>query len=83
MNSMPNILLRWGKEILWGVFWGTVVGLLLLWGYSTRKQVRLETVERKEIVCPSFLSIARSARDTLIVMRNEPLCADFVLDNLK
>ena len=39
--------------------------------------------QRKEVVCPSFLSIARSARDTMIVMRNEPLCRDYVLDNLK
>jgi len=38
--------------------------------------------ERKKVVCPSFLSIARSARDTLIVMRNEPLCNVYVLDNL-
>lgn len=38
---------------------------------------------RKEVVCPSFLSITRSARDTLIVMRNEPLCNSYVLDNLK
>ena len=30
--------------------------------------------QRQQVVCPSFLSIARSARDTLIVMRNEPLC---------
>jgi len=39
--------------------------------------------QRKEVVCPSFLSIARSSRDTLIVMRNEPLCNRYVLDNLK
>ena len=38
--------------------------------------------ERKQVVCPSFLSIARSARDTLIVMLNEPLCNVYVLDNL-
>ena len=38
--------------------------------------------ERKKVVCPSFLSIARSARDTLIVMRNEPLCNVYVLNNL-
>lgn len=38
---------------------------------------------RQQIVCPSFLSIARSSRDTLIVMRNEPLCNSYVLDNLK
>ena len=39
--------------------------------------------QRQQVVCPSFLSIARSARDTLIVMRNEPLCNSYVLDNLK
>jgi hypothetical protein len=42
-----------------------------------------ELTARQEVVCPSFLSIARSARDTLIVMRNEPLCNRYVLDNLK
>jgi hypothetical protein len=41
------------------------------------------TDRRKNVVCPSFLSIARSARDTLIVMRNDPLCNRYVLDNLK
>ena len=40
-------------------------------------------VQRQQVVCPSFLSIARSARDTLIVMRNEPLCNSYVLDNLQ
>jgi hypothetical protein len=39
--------------------------------------------QRQQVVCPSFLSIARSSRDTLIVMRNEPLCNSYVLDNLK
>lgn len=39
--------------------------------------------KRMEVICPSFLSIARSARDTLIVMRNEPLCNRYVLDNLR
>ena len=39
--------------------------------------------QRQQVVCPSFLTIARSARDTLIVMRNEPLCNSYVLDNLQ
>lgn len=39
--------------------------------------------ERKETACPSLLSIGRSARDTLIIMKNEPLCNQYVLDNLK
>jgi hypothetical protein len=38
---------------------------------------------RKANVCPSVLSIARSARDTLIVMKAEPLCNEFVLENLE
>lgn len=38
---------------------------------------------KREAVCPSLLSISRSARDTLIVMKAEPLCNVFVLDNLK
>lgn len=37
---------------------------------------------RKQTVCPSILSIARSARDTMIVMKAEPLCTEFVLENL-
>jgi len=40
-------------------------------------------IQRQQVVCPSFLSIARSSRDTLIVMRNEPLCNSYVLDNLQ
>lgn len=38
---------------------------------------------RKNAICPALLSISRSARDTLIVMKAEPLCNSFVLDNLK
>ena len=57
-------------------------GLLYWLGLQEQKQIQT-TEQRKEIVCPSFLSIARSARDTLIVMRNEPLCNSYVLDNLQ
>lgn len=38
---------------------------------------------RQKSVCPALLSISRSARDTLIVMKSEKLCNEFVLDNLK
>lgn len=34
-------------------------------------------------ICPALLSISRSARDTLIVMKAEPLCNNYVLANLK
>lgn len=38
---------------------------------------------RQKSICPALLSISRSARDTLIVMKAEPLCNGFVLDSLK
>jgi hypothetical protein len=38
---------------------------------------------RQKSVCPALLSISRSARDTLIVMKAEQLCNEYVLDNLK
>jgi hypothetical protein len=38
---------------------------------------------RKLAICPSLFSIARSSRDTLIVMKAEPLCDVYMLDNLK
>ena len=37
---------------------------------------------RKNAICPALFSISRSARDTLIVMKAEPLCNTFILDNL-
>jgi hypothetical protein len=65
-----------------------VVALGITWwvmdnSASRDEQLVVAQEQRKEAVCPSFLSIARSARDTLIVMRNEPLCNRYVLDNLK
>ena len=58
--------------------------LVFLYGlYTYDVYTQRRSAERQTVVCPSFLSIARSARDTLIVMRNEPLCNRYVLDNLK
>jgi hypothetical protein len=37
----------------------------------------------KNSSCPALLSISRSARDTLIVMKAEPLCDSYVLENIK
>lgn len=69
-------------------FWESTKWMLLfvaLIGGLTASAVHndAKVAERKAVVCPSFLSIARSARDTLIVMRNEPLCNSYVLDNLR
>ena len=62
----------------------TIAATGLLYWLGVQEQKQIQAMEqRKEIVCPSFLSISRSARDTLIVMRNEPLCNSYVLDNLQ
>lgn len=58
-------------------------GLILWAGWKGQQDTKLYNAQRMEMVCPSFLSIARSSRDTLIVMRNEPLCNSYVLDNLQ
>jgi len=65
------------KRINWGVI-AIVYGNSFI-DESTKKKQK----ERKEIVCPSLLSIGRSTRDTLIVMKVEPLCNEYVLDSLK
>lgn len=39
--------------------------------------------EWQQVACPSLLSIGRSSRDTLIIMKSEPLCNSYLLDNLK
>ena len=63
---------------------GSAVGVGLIYSlYVYNQYVTEELAARQSIVCPSFLSIARSARDTLIVMRNESLCNRYVLDNLQ
>jgi len=62
---------------------GTLVALSVIAILSVRESMDIAETERQQVVCPSFLSIARSPRDTLIVMRNEPLCSKYVLDNLR
>jgi hypothetical protein len=44
-----------------------------------------EVTQRSQMnaICPALFSITRSARDTLIVMKAEPLCNTYILQNLK
>jgi hypothetical protein len=67
--------------------WMTSAVAVVLVGYAGARYVQNATnaamVKRQEIVCPSLLSIARSPRDTLIVMRSEPLCNSYVLETLR
>lgn len=58
--------------------------IVLLYQVGTRLTSRINEYQttRAEAICPSLLSIGRSARDTLIVMKAEPLCNAYVLDRL-
>ena len=63
-------------------FWTLVVaiGLFTLW--SVNNDIK-STAAYKNVACPSLFSIARSSRDTLIVMKNVDVCNDFMMENLK
>lgn len=76
---MSHINSKLGKIVLSGIAVFACVGLLVT--ANTRHQDNLTT--RKQSICPALLSISRSARDTLIVMKAEGLCNSYVLDNLK
>lgn len=67
------------RSLVWVA--GSVVFLYIANIYTT--YVDRKEMERQSVICPSFLSISRSARDTLIVMRNEPLCNRYVLEGLR
>jgi hypothetical protein len=41
------------------------------------------TLAYKQVACPSLFSIARSSRDTLIVMKSVDVCNNFMMENLK
>jgi len=66
--------------------WFWLVTILIL-GYfvadSGQKRWVATQEHRREAICPSLLSISRSSRDTLLVMKAEPLCNSFVLESLK
>lgn len=59
--------------------------VFLLYQVGTRLSSRIDEYRsvRADTICPSLLSIGRSARDTLIVMKAEPLCNKYVLDRLR
>ena len=52
-------------------------------GETLYKKKVVMDLTKKESACPALLSITRSARDTLIVMKAEPLCNEYVLVNLE
>jgi hypothetical protein len=62
-----------------------LVTVVLLYKIGTILYERKVTTDlvKKTTACPTLLSISRSARDTLLVMRSEPLCAAYVLDSIQ
>ena len=76
----------WRKYIN-NAFFLAFVGSVLAGTYFIVKDRNAKTVAannvRRESICPPLLSIGRSSRDTLIIMKAEPLCNVFVLSNLK
>jgi K+-transporting ATPase c subunit len=76
------------KKINWTIVQGTItvlvaIGIITYSAMSLDKHIKLQNAERQKVACPSLLSIGRSSRDTLIIMKVEPLCNEYVLNNLK
>jgi hypothetical protein len=60
---------------------------LIIFAYFVYTQysewVATQNTLRKNAICPPLLSVGRSARDTLIVMKAEPLCNSYILENFQ
>jgi hypothetical protein len=74
--------INWSNVRFWA-FTVACICSLLYFGYTSDKDQQAQQDEWTRVSCPSLLSIARSSRDTLIVMKVEPLCNSYVLDSLK
>ena len=63
-------------------FWMLIVGIVVFTLWNLNNDIK--SAERyKSVACPSLFSIARSSRDTLIVMKNVDVCNDYMMDNLR
>jgi len=63
-------------------FWMLAVGIALFTLWKINNDIKSAN-QYKSVACPSLFSIARSSRDTLIVMKNVDVCNDYMMDNLK
>jgi hypothetical protein len=77
-SKLRTTMLVWGKYGIIAVCIWLVIKLVSI-GYEKKTDY---DVTRRDSACPALLSISRSARDTLIIMKAEPLCNDYVLNNL-
>jgi hypothetical protein len=77
---------HWIPPVATGIKVISLLGIVVLLGMFVNYRLRrLDeiTSTRQSTACPSLLSIGHSSRDTLIIMRSEPLCNQYVMDNLK
>ncbi len=49
--------------------------------YLVKQKVLRE--EHMQVACPTLFSVARTPRDTLLVMRSESVCIDYVMKTLR
>lgn len=63
-------------------FWSLVLSIGIFTWWSINNNIK-STREYRSVACPSLFSIARSSRDTLIVMKNVDVCVDYIIDNLQ
>lgn len=59
---------------------------IVVYGMHLRKESAAREVAREDwrnVACPSLFSIARSWRDSLIVMKMEPDCNRYIIDTFK
>ena len=76
MKSTLNSVIKYGIVLASIVLIGKLASILY------EKKINYDDA-RRTTACPALFSISRSARDTLIIMKAEPLCNVYVLDNLK
>jgi thiosulfate reductase cytochrome b subunit len=63
-------------------FWTLIAGIVVFTLWNLNNDIK-SAGQYKSVACPSLFSIARSSRDTLIVMKNVDVCNDYMMDNLK
>ncbi len=63
-------------------FWTLIAGIVVFTLWNLNNDIK-SAEQYKSVACPSLFSIARSSRDTLIVMKNVDVCNDYMMDNLR
>lgn len=79
-KSHSTVILR---RIYYTLVLVSVFYLLYKGGTNLYQKKVAYDLAQKNSACPTLLSISRSARDTLLVMKSESLCTAYVLDNIQ